>query len=188
MKKMNLLCLLFFIFFLTSCSSNSLKSTNKVEKSKSVQTSSESVEPNSQTKTGTLNNDNSKDKVNSVQNITEKIKNYILNGQEEKTEAQKIKWSKTFLDKVDIESLYKKYIAYGGKAEDLESFALYITKNAPIADDWKDMFNKDLNNSYGEKAVRFEHLNDDLYQVYVNKNGSEVPFVVVSSRTGYFHG
>lgn len=44
---------------------------------------------------------NVKDKVPSKQNITEKIKNYIINGQENKAEAQKIKWSKTFLNRVD---------------------------------------------------------------------------------------
>ncbi|WP_051541970.1 hypothetical protein [Clostridium lundense] len=132
--------------------------------------------------------DNVKNKVHSGENITEKVKNYIINGQENKLEAQKIKWSKTFLNRVDIESLYKQYIANGGHADDLEDFANYMTLNAPISNDWQGLFKKDLYDTYGEKVVRLEHLEGDLYQAYIIKNGSEVPYVVVSSRTGYFHG
>lgn len=127
-------------------------------------------------------------KVNSEQSISEKVKNYIINGQGNKPEAGKIKWSKSFLDRVDIEGLYKQYIANGGHTDDLESFAGYMTLNAPIPSDWKELFEKDLYDAYGEKVVRLEHLKDDLYQAYVVKDGSQVPYVVVSSRTGYFHG
>jgi hypothetical protein len=89
---------------------------------------------------------------------------------------------------VNIDSLYKQYKTNGGKAEDIESFASYITKNAPIQGDWQELFKKDLYDTYGEKAVKLEHLNGDSYQAYVVKNGSQVPYVVVSARTGYFHG
>lgn len=126
--------------------------------------------------------------VNSFQNITDKIKDFIMNGQTDKSEALKIKWSNAFLDRVDIEGLYKQYIVSGGKANDLESFANYLTKNAPIPNDWEELFKKDLLESYGEKVIRIEGLNDDLYQAYIELDGSEVPYVVVSSRTGYFHG
>lgn len=139
------------------------------------------------------NEDNSKiinkeDKAYLEQDIAEKVKNYIINGQGDKPEAEKIKWSKAFLDRVDIEGLYKKYIANGGNADDLESFARYMTLNAPIPRDWQELFKKDLYNTYGEKVVKLEHLKDDLYQAYIIKNGSQVPYVVVSSRTGYYHG
>lgn len=63
-----------------------------------------------------------------------------------------------------------------------------MTLNAPISNEWKDLFEKDLYDTYGEKVVRLEPLKDDLYQAYVVKDGSEVPYVVVSSKTGYFHG
>ena len=129
-----------------------------------------------------------KDNNKSSEDISEKVKNYILNGQGNKPEAQKIKWSKTFLNRVDIESLYKQYIAKGGHSDNLESFASYMTLNAPIPSNWKDLFTKDLYDTYGQKVVRVEHLKGDLYQAYIANNGSEVPYVVVSSRTGYFHG
>lgn len=129
-----------------------------------------------------------KDKVYLEESISEKVKSYIFSGQKDKPEAQKIKWSKTFLDRVNIESLYKKYIANGGKAYDLESFANYMTLNAPIPSDWQELFKKDLYETYGEKVVKIEHLKDDLFEAYIEKDGSQIPYVVVSSRTGYFHG
>ena len=163
-------------------------STNKLEdNNKSSQDSTKKGGDVAQEKP-VASNDNIKDKVCSENNITEKIKNYIINDQENKPEAQKIKWSKTFLDQVDIESLYKKYIANAGKTDDLESFANYMNLNAPIYSGWEDLFKKDLYDAYGEKVVRLEPLKDNLYQAYIVKEGSEVPYVVVSSRTGYFHG
>ncbi|NFR85939.1 MULTISPECIES: hypothetical protein [unclassified Clostridium] len=133
-------------------------------------------------KTAPLNNNSENE------NIKEKVMNYIINGQENKPEAEKIKWSKTFLNQVDIENLYKQYIKNGGETNNLEKFADYITLNAPIPNDWEKLFEKDLYDTYGEKVVRLEHLQDDLYQAYIKKDGVEVPYVVVSSRTGYFHG
>ena len=124
----------------------------------------------------------------SEQNISEKVKNYIFNGQGNKPEAGKMQWSKTFLNSVDIVSLYKKYKAAGGNGQDVESFAKYMTMNAPIPSNWKEMFEKDLYNAYGQKVTRLEYLGGDMYQAYIDNNGSEVPYVAVSSRTGYFHG
>lgn len=124
----------------------------------------------------------------SEQNITDKVKDYIINGQGNKPEAGKLQWSKNFLNSVDIVSLYKKYKAAGGNGQDVESFAKYMTMNAPIPGNWKEMFEKDLYNTYGQKVTRLEYLGGDMYQAYIDNNGSEVPYVAVSSRTGYFHG
>lgn len=145
-----------------------------------------------------INESNSKLMITSINNsldasssiISEKAKNYLMNGQGEKPNAEKLRWSKTFLDKVDIESLYKSYIAKGGSADSIESFALYMTQNSPIPSDWQDLFKKDLLNSYGCTVSRLEPLKDypDYYQAYAVIDGSEKPYVVVSSRTGDFHG
>jgi len=121
-------------------------------------------------------------------NIAEKTKNYIFNGQGNIPEYQKIHWSKTFLNRVDIISLYKKYIANGGNKNNLSNFAKYMTINAPIQSDWKVLFEKDLYDSYKVKVVRLVHVKDDIYQAYIISNGSEIPYVGVYSRTGYFHG
>lgn len=122
------------------------------------------------------------------ENIGAKVKDYILNGQVNKPEASKLKWSETFLNKVDFKTLYNQFISDSGDANDLEAFAIYITFNAPISSDWQTLFEQDLYNLYGEKVTSYEYLEADSYQVYVKKDNSEVPYVVVSSRTGYFHG
>lgn len=124
----------------------------------------------------------------SEQNMSEKVIDYIINGQDGIPEAGKLKWSQTFLRQVDIESVYKQYLSSGGNADDVKSFAVYLTQNAPILSNWKELFQKDLYNMYGKTVSRLEPLQDDLYQAYVIIDGSEVPYVAVSSRTGYFHG
>lgn len=216
MKKL-FACLLFFTFFLTACSSNESKNTNNLDDNNSNKASIETHNDNYESKNIKENsndtdkskntkesyNNASKGKIsvdtsnrksspseNSItnENIKEKVINYIINGQENKPEAQKIKWSKSFLNQVDIENLYKQYIKKGGKSDNLEKFAEYITLNAPISTNWEKLFEQDLYDKYGEKVVRLEHLQDDLYQAYVKKDGNEIPYVVVSSRTGYFHG
>jgi len=120
--------------------------------------------------------------------ITSKIKNYILNGQGNKPETLKYKWSTAFLNRVDTEKLYKQYISNGGKANDLDNFAKYITLNAPIPSDWKELFQKDLSDPPLVKVSKLEALGNDLYQVYIVLNGKEVHYLVVSSRTGYYYG
>ncbi|MBE6050013.1 MAG: hypothetical protein E7214_04940 [Clostridium sp.] len=70
----------------------------------------------------------------------------------------------------------------------MENFAQYITTNAPIQKNWKQLFEKDFSSMYNEKIVKIEPLNGDLYQVYILADNKTVPYVVVNSRTGYFHG
>ncbi|MFT8313725.1 MAG: hypothetical protein ABF633_05645 [Clostridium sp.] len=173
-----------------TASTNKLESDkiNKPNKQENVAKQNSTTTNNSNSTPVSNNNKPSQASTKNYGDISLTIKNYILNGQGNKSEALKYKWSPTFLNRVDIESLYKQYIANGGHADDLESFANYMTLNAPIPSDWKDLFEKDLYDKYGVKVVRLEHLNDDLYQAYIEKDGSEIPYVVVSSRTGYFHG
>lgn len=170
--------------------SNSNASTTNNNNSEANKTNQNTTKNNtdSSSKKTTTPSSNAQAKSYTDQEITEKTKNYILNGQENKSEAEKLKWSKTFLEKVNIASLYKKYVTNGGKKDDVASFASYMTKNAPIQNNWQDLFKKDLQDTYEEKVVKLEHLQGDSYQAYVQKEGKEVPFVVVSARTGYFHG
>ena len=76
----------------------------------------------------------------------------------------------------------------GGEVEDVSGVAAYITANAPIADNCQEMFEKEINSTYGEKISKVEYLEGDLYTAYVIKDGKEVPYVTVNARTGYFHG
>nr|WP_207733766.1 hypothetical protein [Clostridium sp. 1001275B_160808_H3] len=191
-----------------SCSANNSEDTNKIIDNKSNEVSDKNLDSDSkedsidQNSSDTskekdaeeISNNNSEIENSSSEEVTingdinEKVKNYITNGQSNKSEAEKIKWSKTFLNEVNIESLYDQYISDGGNADDIEKFANYMTLNAPISDNWEELFKKDLYDIYREKVVKLEHLENDFYQAYINKDGVEVPYVVVSARTGYFHG
>ena len=210
MKKI-IISLLIATMFLTACSLGESKdkseSNNKPDKE-----TTEDINDTSKEKDTTVNEEDAvnKDETNKSEeedfsqtnsnntsqnsnglasiDISEKVKDYIINGQNDKSEAEKYKWSTRFLNEVDIESLYNQYISAGNNAGNIEDFAKYITLNAPILSNWEELFKSDLKETYGEEVVKLEHLEGDLYQAYVNKDGSEVPFVVVSARTGYFHG
>ena len=203
MKK-SMICLLVATMLLNACSlkdsqadNNSIKNdkVNEVaiedDDKKDTTENTEDVANENQTAS---NSNNASEEINkpsdniSEDNISEKVKDYILNGQEDKSEAEKLKWSNAFLNQVDIEALYNQYISEGGNAEDIKKIAEYITMNAPIQDDWEELFKKELFDVYGQEVVKLEHLEGDVYQAYVNIDGSEVPYVTVSARTGYFHG
>lgn len=199
MKKL-LIGLLFSTLLLTACSSNKSQDENNVLDDNLNEVTEQSSNSNLEEKdsnkeAGTekfddVFNDNeaSVNDTENLKNISEEVKNYILNGQVNKSEAEKLKWSETFLNEVDIESLYNQYLSSGGNGENIEEFANYMTLNAPILGNWEDLFKKDLYDRYSEEVVKLEQLEGDLYQAYVEKDGKEVPYVVVSSRTGYFHG
>lgn len=195
MRKL-ILFLLCSIFIFTGCSldkSEDKISTNQENINTSDEKSTTEESDLSEIKTG--NNSSKEDKESSdehvednIEEISEEVKDYIINGQGDKPEAMKLKWSKTFLIELDITSLYSNYISDGGDPDDIEALAKYITLNAEPMENWQQLFEKDLYEDYGEKVVRLEQLEEDLYQAYIEKDGKEIPYVVVSSRTGYFHG
>lgn len=198
MKKL-LICLLFFSLLLTACSANKLQDGNNAVGNNlnevTEQSSNSNLEEKDSNKEVTedlddvsKDNEESVNETGTLENISEEVKNYILNGQGNKSEAEKLKWSESFLNEVDIESLYNQYLASGGDGENIEEFARYMTLNAPILRNWEDLFKKDLYDRYSEEVIKLEQLEGDLYQAYIEKDGKEVPYVVVSSRTGYFHG
>ena len=53
---------------------------------------------------------------------------------------------------------------------------------------WKKEFEKSLLENYGVTPDHYEDLGDGIYQVYVEIDGKIVPFVVVDSATGDYHG
>lgn len=174
MKRI-IVCLLLSITLLTACSSK--KDSNLNNEQNTVIQNATDEKPND---TNNLQEDD--------KDIIEEVKDYILNGQGDIPEALKIKWSKSFLNNLDLESLYKDFLNSNGEKGNVEEFAKYITKNAPISSNWEDMFKKDLYEAYKEEVVKINHLEGDLYEAYIIINGVETPYVVVSSRTGYYHG
>jgi hypothetical protein len=169
----------------TEKSNNANVTSNTVTKEKQLNASSNNTNPGNSSNNTTQPSSN-----NSNQNFYKKVKEYIINEQNNLSSAERLNWSKRFLDQVNLEDLYKKYTSSGGDADNTKDFAKYITLNAPPAKNWRKLFEKDYQDLYGKpiKITKIVNLGSDLYQIYINQNGSEVPFVVVSSRTGYFHG
>lgn len=61
--------------------------------------------------------------------------------------------------------------------------------DASAADDaWKAAFEKSLLENYGVKPDHYEELENGVYQVYVEIDGKVIPYVVVDSATGDYHG
>ncbi|WP_300381988.1 lysozyme inhibitor LprI family protein [Clostridium sp.] len=175
MRKI-VICLLFAVTLLTGCVSKKDSSLGDL-KNKSNKETIESSK-----------NTNEQDDTTSNNKIIDEVKDYILNGQQDKPEALKLKWSKTFLNETDIESLYNDFLESSGKKDDVQEFAKYITENAPILKNWEELFKKDVYETYKEKIVNIKRVEDGLYEGSVIINGTETPYVIVSARTGYYHG
>ena len=200
MKRIRIILLISILLLtLSGCGNQKLTSDSSEKDTTNIESTTDNQEnTNKDAKDSTITNSNKSEKDTDINtnpqdttnenSLKEKVIDYIINGQENKTEAEKIKWSETFLNKVDIDVLYKEYTANGGTIDDLENFSKYITLNAPILTDWEQLFENDFYTRFGEKVVRLDHIEGDLYQAYINRDGIEIPYVVVSSRTGYFHG
>jgi len=193
MKRL-LISLVLSTLVLTSCSLNNSDNQKKELDNKTSDITENNI--NNSSEEDQIDNSNNGERENiekpsdidNIEDISYEVRNYIINGQDNKSEAEKLKWSKTFLDDLDINSIYSEYLSSGGTADDIEGLASYITDNAPIPSNWEEMFKKDLYDKYGENLVKVEPLGNELYQAYIEKEGKEVPYVVVSRRTGYFHG
>ena len=118
----------------------------------------------------------------------EEVKNYILYGQENLIEVEKLKWSLEFLKQVDFEKLYTDYLEIGGVSDDIQEFANYVTLHAPINDNWEALTKKSVLKNFDVEIIRFKKIDDSLYQGYAIIDGKEVPYITVNIRTGYYHG
>ena len=120
--------------------------------------------------------------------MVEKTRYFILVGQKDRPEAGQYHWTEEFLNLLDLKSLYAYYILAGGEAGDVEEFTAYITENAPVPENWKEMFEAAFAEAYGLEIVEYELIQGTLYEVHVKLDGDVVPYVGVDSRTGYYHG
>ena len=170
------------------------KNENKTENNKKAETTEKVKNDDTNDNTETSNNENTDNENTNNEasaNVDERVaevKNYIINDQDGLSEAEKIQWSKSFLNATDVKSLYNDYIKSVSNNYDVKAFAEYITKNAPILDNWQELFKQDVKDTYGQDIVKIESVGGDMYQAYINNEGNEVPYVGVNARTGYFHG
>lgn len=183
MKKL-IICLLLSTALLVSCTSE--KESNTGDNSSN---SNKETDQNNKYIENTKTPSNNEDKVDEM---SQKVKDYILNVQGDKPEGSKLNWSKEFLEKVNMKNMYEKYIKDGGADGDVEWFAKYITSYAPISNDWEEMFKKDIYNNYKENIVSIKQLDGDLYMGYIKVKEREneyvtEEYVIVSARTGFYH-
>ena len=121
-----------------------------------------------------------------IADIREATIQYILNGQGDKLESDRLSWNETFLSQMDIEAIYQQYLAANGDANQIEEFAIYLTHNAPALENWEELFKVHMTQNYGIEITKIEHYGGEHYQTYIEQNGQEVAHVIVSSRTGYY--
>jgi len=113
-------------------------------------------------------------------------KDYLLNGQMEKPEVERLNWNEGFLNKLDLTALHQQFVDGGANPEDVENFAIWLTHNAPIQETWEQEFRLQAFSQYQVEITRVEPIGGDDFQAYTTQNGVETPFAIVSSRTGYF--
>lgn len=111
---------------------------------------------------------------------------YLLNGQAEKPEVERLNWNEGFLNKLDLTALHQQFVDGGANPEDVENFAIWLTRNAPIQETWEQEFRLQAFSEYQAEITRLESIGGDDFQAYTTVNGVETPFAIVSSRTGYF--
>lgn len=121
-----------------------------------------------------------------ITDVRETTIQYILNGQEDKSESDRLSWNETFLRQMNIDAIYQQYLAANGEANQIEEFATYLTLNAPILENWEELFKLHMSQNYGIDITKIEHYGREHYQTYIEQDGQEVPHVIVSSRTGYY--
>lgn len=73
----------------------------------------------------------------------------------------------------------------GDTAEDKDT---PTNEDTSVDDSWKVDFEKSLLDNYGVKPDHYEELENGVYQVYVEIDSKIVPYVVVDSATGDYHG
>jgi len=111
---------------------------------------------------------------------------FLLNGQEEKSELERLNWNESFLNNLDLAAIHQQFVDGGADPDDVENFAVFLTQNAPISENWQQDFKAQMLAQHQVELTRFEPIGGDDFQTFTEQNGAEVPFAIVSSRTGYY--
>ncbi|SMQ78006.1 hypothetical protein SAMN05444673_3188 [Bacillus sp. OV166] len=112
--------------------------------------------------------------------------------------AKGINWSENFYDNLTANEIWNVIEEFkkknNGEERTLFEQAQNLSQNAPIKDNWKELFLEDWNNSY-YKEDKIEKLIDrgDFVEVYTDSlpytgEKDNYPFVTLDKRTGYWHG
>lgn len=74
-----------------------------------------------------------------------------------------------------------------------ETFSEYAAESdfsgvLDVSGDWKSAFEKVLLKECGVKPDHYENLGNGIYEVYVEKDGKVIPYAILDSETGEYHG
>ena len=125
-----------------------------------------------------INNNNSE--------IVNETIEFLLNGQVGVRESEKLNWNPTFLQQINLEQLHQQFVATGEAPGNIEGFANFVTTNAPILENWEELFRHEFFEANGTQITNLTALGEDRYRAYIEVNGVEVPEVIVSARTGFY--
>lgn len=67
-----------------------------------------------------------------------------------------LNWSPTFLNNLSDQTILEVHTASiknGGSDDNILDFATYLTKNAPIQENWKKLFEADFGKNYTKKLL-----------------------------------
>lgn len=203
---------LLLLVLLFGCSSNShtvkTNEDNELINNKSAnKDSTSSIGPSKKENVEELAGATHEDKQNSVsqeemEQKKGKLRNYIFveyMGSPDYVYAKGVNWTENYYDNLTAEEIwyiieeYKK--TNNGEEGTLFDQASYLSVNAPIKENWKELFMKNWNNSPYAEDNKIETMIDkgDSVWIYTDSmpyTGKEdnYPFITLLKRTGYWHG
>ncbi len=223
MRRLYLFGIIFlFMILLFGCSSNSDKvdsnEVNELNNEKSINENSgsdvelsekEKDEATLEEKQEKNNGNNSlptpqQDRVSQeeMELLKETLRTYIFDeymGSSDDVYAKGVNWTENFYDNLTAEEIWQVIEKYkemnNGEEGTLFDQASYLSVNAPIKDNWKELFLENWNKSPYAEDNKIEAMIDkgDSVWIYTNTlpytgEKDNYPFITLFKRTGYWHG
>lgn len=134
--------------------------------------------------------------------LKERMRTYIFDeymGSSEYVYAKGVNWTENFYDNLTAEEIWNVIEEYkqmnNGEEGTFFDQAIYLTVNAPIKDNWEELFLENWNNSPYADDNEIETMIDkgDAVWIYTDKlpytgGKDNYPFITVFKRTGFWHG
>lgn len=163
---------------------------NKVSNKQKTVTSNEQQSESQKTKSASLKD---------MERLKETLRTFIFDDYMKNSDygtAKGVNWSENFYDNLTAEEIWKIIEEYkqanNGQEGTLFDQALYLSTNAPIKDNWKELFLEDWkNSSYSDEEIVELIDKGDTVGVYTKSlpyTGDNYPYVTLDKRTGYWHG
>jgi hypothetical protein len=134
--------------------------------------------------------------------LKERIRTYIFDeymGSSEYVYAKGVNWTENFYDNLTAEEIWNVIEEYkqmnNGEEGTFFDQAIYLTVNAPIKDNWEELFLENWNKSPYADDNEIETMIDkgDAVWIYTDKlpytgEKDNYPFITLFKRTGFWHG